>query len=117
MFLISSMPFPSSVMTHSHLTPLSSSTYIVPQTIKQEIPKSEADELKTANNDILHGTNGMSSSTSLDYWLGSAYDIDDVYKVSYYGGMYYEILTSYNTTGLKVRPVIEIATSKITAEN
>ena len=29
-FLISSMLFPSSVMTHSHFTPLSSSTYILP---------------------------------------------------------------------------------------
>ena len=29
-FLISSMPFPSSVMTHSHFAPMSSSTYILP---------------------------------------------------------------------------------------
>ena len=73
----------------------------------------EAEALQSENSDILYGENGKSSSSYLNYWLGSAYDTGFVWHVngdgsSLYGNYGYGIGSLCG-----VRPVVEILKSKV----
>lgn len=74
--------------------------------------KSEAEELRSVNSDILYGKNGKSSGKYLNYWLGSANSASDVWFVDGDNGdLFYNNYSLDNICG--VRPVVEILRSNI----
>ena len=70
----------------------------------------EAEELEARNSDILYGKNGKSSG-ELNYWLGSAVNIESLFFVRGEEGRFES--AEFFKNDFCVRPVIEILSSKI----